>query len=121
MIVSGVLISAQRYFELLNEAVQTAESAGLRDALGDVLTDVAESYRAAEFNAAAQSYPAAEFNAATEAEQVALELLLTSYIHMRNAEVHAPGGPGHLAPALWRGRLSHVSGWSLGVLGNRPV
>ena len=107
VIVSGLLISARRYFELLNEAVQTdgsQEGAGLREALGDALTDVGESYRAAGLNIEA------------EAGQVALELLLTSYIHMRNAEVHAPGGPGHLAPALWRGRLSHVSGWSLGVL-----
>jgi hypothetical protein len=111
VIVSGLLISARRYFELLNEAVQTTgsqESAGLREALGDALTDAAESYWAAEFNAE------------TGPEQVALDLFLSSYIHMRNAEVHAPGGPGHLAPALWRGRLSHVSGWSLGVLRSRP-
>jgi hypothetical protein len=111
VIVSGLLISGQRYFELLNEAVQTAgsqETAGLRETLGDALTDVAESYRAPEFNAE------------TNPEQVASYSLLTSNIHMRNAEVHAPGGPGHLAPTLWRGRLSHVSGWSLGVLGSRP-
>lgn len=111
VIVSGLLISAQRYFELLNEAVQTAgspESAGLREALGDA------------FMAMAKSYRADEFTVETEAEQVALELVLTSYIHLRNAEVHAPGGPGHLAPALWRGRLSQVSGWSLGALGSRP-
>lgn len=111
VIVSGLLISAQRYFELLNEAIQpggSQESAWLREALGDALTDFSE------------PYGAYEFNAVTEAEQAALELFLTSYIHMRNAEVHAPGGPGHLAPALWRGRLSHVSGWSLGVLGSRP-
>jgi hypothetical protein len=111
VIVSGLMISGRRYFELLNEAVQTAESqenGGLREALGDALTGLAESYRAHEFNAEA------------DPEQVALDLFLTSYIHMRNAEVHAPGGPGHLAPVLWRGRLSHVSGWSLGVLGSRP-
>ena len=111
VIVSGLLISGRRYFELLNEAVQPGgaqESAGLREALGDALTGVGE------------SYGAYEFNAVTDPEQVALELFLTSYIHMRNAEVHAPGGPGHLAPVLWRGRLSHVSGWSVGVLGGRP-
>ena len=48
VIVSGLLISARRYFELLNEAVQTdgsQEGAGLREALGDALTDVGESYR----------------------------------------------------------------------------
>jgi hypothetical protein len=111
VIVSGLLISDRRYFELLNEAVQpggSQESAGLREALGDALTDQAESDRAAEFSTE------------TDSEQAALELFLTSYIHMRNAEVHAPGGPGRLAPALWRGRLSHVSGWSVGVLGGRP-
>src|SRR5436190_18000638 len=56
VIVSGLLISGRRYFELLNEAVQTPgsrETVGLREALGDALTDVAESYRAHEFNAEA--------------------------------------------------------------------
>jgi hypothetical protein len=41
----------------------------------------------------------------------------TSYIHLSGARVLAPGG-GPLPPGgvHWRGRLSEVSGWSLGHL-----
>jgi hypothetical protein len=38
------------------------------------------------------------------------------YIHLRAAVIHSPGGPGRLPRTLWRGRLSHVSAWSLGRL-----
>jgi hypothetical protein len=38
------------------------------------------------------------------------------YIHLRDATVFAPGAQPTLAKTLWRGRLSHVSGWSLGQL-----
>ena len=36
------------------------------------------------------------------------------YIHLRDATVYMPGTPGYVSQELWRGRLSHVSAWSLG-------
>jgi hypothetical protein len=38
------------------------------------------------------------------------------YIHLRDALVFAPGVPSAVPRTLWRGRLSHVSGWFIGSL-----
>ncbi|MFG3422898.1 hypothetical protein ACGFZ2_29280, partial [Micromonospora sp. NPDC048063] len=44
-----------------------------------------------------------------------------SYIHLKDARYVAGHGllpsPGSRVPVYWRGRLSEVSGWSLGTLG----
>lgn len=39
-----------------------------------------------------------------------------NFIHLRHGQVFAPGLAEPLPPAPWRGRLSHVSGWSIGNL-----
>ena len=44
----------------------------------------------------------------------------TSYIHLSGARVLAPGGPLPPGGVHWRGRLSEVSGWSFGHLGEAP-
>jgi hypothetical protein len=39
------------------------------------------------------------------------------YVHLRDAVVWAPGVEPTLPRTLWRGRLSHVSAWSVGTFG----
>jgi hypothetical protein len=41
---------------------------------------------------------------------------LSNYIQLRDATVFAPGARPTLPRTLWRGRLSHVSAWSLGSI-----
>jgi hypothetical protein len=44
-----------------------------------------------------------------------------TYIHVREARVIAPGvSPLPVAGMHWRGRMSEVSGWSIGHLGAEP-
>jgi hypothetical protein len=45
---------------------------------------------------------------------------LPGFIHLRAATVHAPGTDAVLPEMLWRGRLDHVSGWSIGNFGPKP-
>jgi hypothetical protein len=37
-----------------------------------------------------------------------------SYIHLRAATIDSPAHPGYFPRTLWRGRLAHVSAWSMG-------
>jgi hypothetical protein len=46
---------------------------------------------------------------------------LPAFIHLRAATVHAPGTDAVLPEVLWRGRLDHVSGWSIGNLGPKSL
>ena len=39
---------------------------------------------------------------------------LPDFIHLKDATVYAPGSGTSLPKTLWRGRLGHVSGWSVG-------
>lgn len=50
--------------------------------------------------------------AAALAEDESESAFLPRYIHLRNATIHSPGQVRNVG--LWRGRLSAVSGWSLG-------
>jgi hypothetical protein len=42
--------------------------------------------------------------------------LSATYIHLRAARVFTSGSAQPLPEMLWRGRLSHVSGWSVGAM-----
>lgn len=52
-------------------------------------------------------------------ETEAAESDLPEFIHLRAATVHAPGTDAVLPETLWRGRLEHVSGWTLGNFGRK--
>jgi hypothetical protein len=41
----------------------------------------------------------------------------TDFIYLRNAQVFASGSAEPLPKSFWRGRLTHVSAWSIGSLG----
>jgi hypothetical protein len=52
-------------------------------------------------------------------EAEAAESDLPEFIHLRAATVHAPGTDAVPPETLWRGRLEHVSGWSIGNFGRK--
>ena len=53
---------------------------------------------------------------AASADEEQGELGFTDFIHLRAARVFTSGSDQPLPETLWRGRLSHVSAWSLGAL-----
>ena len=104
-IVSGLMIPLTDYLDEMAALVRdngSPESAAARGGLAEVFS-----------LAAAESRPAADADLA--------ELIDTApepaFIHLRQATVHAPGSDAVLPATLWRGRLDHVSGWSLGNFG----
>jgi hypothetical protein len=105
IVVSGLLISGQSFFDLLGRSLaetSPAENAPIREALAGWPAHFAERYRANELRLDG-SEDHGEYRPART----------ITYIHMRDASVVGPGLPP-LPGTLWRGRLSHVSGWSLG-------
>jgi hypothetical protein len=82
--------------------------------LGQIFKEQGESFAAA----GAEDRQAKE---ATESlpvpyRQAIASVAPTSYIHLRNARIYTPGQPPLPANGmLWRGRLSEVSGWTLGT------
>lgn len=108
VIVSGLLMSGKSYFEALQ--AQMISRAGddphdLRRVMGEALGSFAEPY--------------AEIAGRSE-EEHEKDTSPTVYAHMRAATIHAPGATQSLHQDLWRGRLSHVSGWSLMNFETKP-
>ncbi|OZD38794.1 MULTISPECIES: hypothetical protein [Nocardiaceae] len=95
-VVSGLLISGATYFSLLAKKVAqgaaAAEDKRARKALADLFIDIGGTY-----------------SDVADAGEPSI-----SYLHLRGASVFAPGASYALPETLWRGRLSQVSGWSLG-------
>ena len=95
-VISGILVSGKRFFELMADWL-AAEGA----------QDFAESFArpTAELFASPETGPADED-----------ELSFSDYIHLRAARVFTSGNDKPLPETFWRGRLSHVSGWSFGTM-----
>jgi hypothetical protein len=103
-IVCGVLISYVTYWEAIRASLRDTGSP-VAQAFGDAFT---AAILGTEIDPGAdQSDSAAEGEEATPP--------LPSHIHLRDAVVWAPGVKPTLAKTLWRGRLSHVSAWSIGT------
>jgi hypothetical protein len=98
-VISGMLIANTKFFKLLADSVIAAGAAPGGSPV--------ESF--ADFMRSGADVPDADAGDGEEAIEVTL------YIHLRDAVVWAPGGAS-LPAQLWRGRLSHVSGWSLGAI-----
>jgi hypothetical protein len=113
VVVSGLLISGRSFFELLSAALTeggTSESAPIRHALASAWAGShADDYRAGEHDPSKDDQ--------REEGQPAPKV---GYIHLRSASVHAAGDLVPLPGVLWRGRLSHVSGWAIGNFGQIP-
>jgi hypothetical protein len=101
-IVSGELVSYGTFWEEFRAFVKGDGSDAVREMFADTFTDGILGAGAApavdDDEAAAPSAP--------------------TYIHLRRAAIWGPGGESALAKTLWRGRLSHVSAWSVGTFGS---
>jgi hypothetical protein len=114
VIVSGRLISGAVFFRQLAETLRGITSgadapegaeatremlAGIYDAAAEVFEDQVEREQTKDSDTGGQRLGAA-----------------VAHIHLRDAAIWTPGAGGALPSGLWRGRLSHVSGWSHGAL-----
>ena len=110
--ISGMLCSMTSFFREQAEIIRqtgSPETAEVRASFAktfDWLAEETEPRSAAE--------PAESDGTGTDGED------LPQFIHLRAATVHAPGADAPLPEILWRGRLGHVSGWSIGNFGPKP-
>lgn len=100
-IVSGALISGRRYFDLVIERFRESNSE-----FGQVFSEwfkpVADVYREDESSRKEDDQPAPR---------------PVEFIHLRDAKTFGAGDSAPLPGVLWRGRLSEISGWSIGNFG----
>ncbi len=97
-VVSGILVSGKRFFELMADWLTAEGAQGLADSLA---RPIAELFRRPDAEPADDEHDG---------------LSQPDYIHLRAAQVFTSGNDRPLPETLWRGRLSHVSGWSLGTM-----
>jgi hypothetical protein len=94
VVVSGVLVPASRYFDLMAEWLTERGAQGWADAFA---TPAAELIRSSRSVNPDDSSP-------------------VPFIHLRDAQVFTSASDAPLPKALWHGRLSHVRGWSIGTM-----
>jgi len=115
VIISGLLCSITSFFEEQAETIRrlgSAETAEARQGFAELFDWLADQ---------TQTRPGteqAEGDEDAETEEAGADL--PEFIHLRAATVHAPGTDAVLPETLWRGRLDHVSGWSIGNFGPKP-
>jgi hypothetical protein len=112
-IVCGVLVSYETYWNAFRELVRkngSPETQPIREGFADAFTGF--------LLGAGIAAGAEQGDLAGEEDDEAAASALPNYIHLRDAVVWAPGVDPTLAKTLWRGRLSHVSAWSIGVFGS---
>jgi hypothetical protein len=98
-VVSGILVSGKRFFELMADWLTAEGAQGLADSLARPIAEL---------------FSRPDTESADEGEA---EVSFSDYIHLRAARVFTSGNDTPLPETFWRGRLSHVSGWSFGTLG----
>ncbi|MFM0060631.1 hypothetical protein PQR64_33910 [Paraburkholderia phytofirmans] len=94
-VVTGQLISGKTYFESFGEMFASAWNADEdgKKAIQDAMSEPAKMYGPGQSDAAGPSF-----------------------IHLKNATVRTPSGALPNEGALWRGRLTEVSGFMLGEI-----
>ena len=93
LVVSGTLVSGAKYFDAANET-------WFKGDLAAIWSLEVEHYR--------------QLADGTDKADLSAEIARTGYIHLLDAVVHEGGR--QLGLEAWRGRLTEVSGWSLGAL-----
>ncbi len=95
--ISGVMISGSKYFKLTDELLSSVWSSNVKEKIEDALEENAE------------FYSSSNENSHTQGEQ---------YIHMRNTHIFEGDTmiPSNDDGALWRGKMSSISGFFLGKL-----
>lgn len=102
VVVSGILVSASSFFDHLARWLADNGSQDLADNFATPMADMLRESRADREKSGAGSPADAHF------------------IHLREAQVFSSGADRPLPKTLWRGRLSHVSAWSIGVMSASP-
>jgi len=97
VVISGILVSGRRFFEQMAEWLA---SEGAQEFAESFARPTAELFRGPD----------------TEPGDEGLAEMSAIYIHLRAARVFTSGSDRPLPETLWRGRLSHVSAWSLGTM-----
>lgn len=107
LVVSGILISYTSYLQALAALLRengSPESQAGRDVLASTFELLIDG------DGETATDPASQQN----------ETSPPNHIHLRAATSHSPGSPGYFPKTLWRGRLSHVSAWSMGSIEPGP-
>jgi hypothetical protein len=115
VIISGLMCSMPSFFEELAEMLRetgSADSAESRNEFAKIFDWLSEDSRVGPRD------DQTEDDDMDQTESAASDL--PAFIHLRAATVHAPGTDAVLPETLWRGRLDHVSGWSIGNFGPKP-
>lgn len=94
-VVSGIAISAGRWAELATEQ-WTGLSQQIGQAFGETVEFMAKGNEEIVSSREAEGRPPIAWN----------------YIHMRDVTINP--GPSAISFPLWRGKMRHISGWSLG-------
>jgi hypothetical protein len=97
IVVSGTLVSGRRFFGEMAELLASEGVSGWAEIFA---------------RTAGELFP----ERGTEPGDEEPTDLSAVYIHLREARVFTSGNDRPLPETLWRGRLSHVSGWSLGTM-----
>jgi len=102
-VVSGMIESAEAWWGAQQEAIVGA-AGEMSETYSAGLGEIVASHRTARLSAVLGDADAAP----------------TTFVHMRDVEIHGADGGVMDAPFMrWRCRLSAVDGWMLGVLGQR--
>jgi hypothetical protein len=111
VIISGMLCSMTSFFKEQAEMIRqlgSPETAEGRQSFATIFDELAEDVHV---DTGARD---------GDDDAVALRSNLPGFIHLRAATVQAPGTDAVLPETLWRGRLDHVSGWSIGNFIPKP-
>ena len=106
IIVSGSLISYEAYWEAFRVLVRENGSPDTRTSRESFADAFTAAITGTDLDGNRE--PAAEDEEAGHSEP-------PNHIHLRDAVVWVPGVEPTLPKTLWRGRLSHVSAWSIGT------
>ena len=111
VIISGLLCSMTSFFEKQAEFIRrTVTPEGEGGGFADIFDWLAKESRSQP--------PDAQTEGSEDDETETAKDDLPGFIHLRAATVWAPRANGDLPETLWRGRLDHVSGWSIGTFGH---
>ncbi|MGF1497080.1 MAG: gas vesicle accessory protein GvpU [Elainellaceae cyanobacterium] len=99
LIVSGQLISRQTYFRQITDMIHDSDAGDyVKESLDEFIGQVGHEIEGDEVHSNGVSLP--------------------TYIHLKNAQMYPSNGRGMPSntDALWRGRISEISGFSFGAI-----
>jgi hypothetical protein len=107
-VVSGDIISAKQYFEEIRELLDTSKYHGSNERILATRKNITEIF---ESMAKVAHEPYQSYLENPEES----ELPASNFIHLKNARLYVSNLPINQVGVLWRGRMDHVSGFSLAL------